>query len=282
MNARSLALGVALVGLFSTGCSEDKARAPTAPGCSDPSCVNPIPIGGATDASAGSDGAVSDSARDGAIGTSDASTTVTGVVRPLSKFTVDPSSVAEISRTITVRAPKIGGGVTPDATPGLDGTFTLSDVAANVGGPTWLQVLFGGNLKAIDAVGLPQTGLFQLPLFDENLPQTTWVALGIATTYPTTPPPATIVVQVFDAKGARKAGVTATTFGDAKGPFYDDGSDVAASAKATGARGTILFLGQTAASGPFNLTLSDGAKAYATIAVPLGSGATSYLALTLD
>jgi hypothetical protein len=270
-------LVIASVGSCVVGCSDEPVRAAAANGCTNPGCANTTPVGGASDGGVG-DATASDVGTDALA--ADAGATVTGIVRPLSKFTVDPTTSADVARTVTVSAPRLGGGNTPAASPGLDGSFTLTDVAATVGGPTWLQVSASGAVAALDAVALPQSGVFQIPLFDAALPQSAWLALGIASAYP--PAAATVVVHVFDAKGARLAGVTAAPFGDAKGPFYDDGADVSAATRTTGARGTLVFLGQTATTTGFNVTLVRGAKTYATVPVPLAPSAVSYLALTLD
>lgn len=267
-----------LLGLFAlllfTACSEEKSRAPAAGGCNDPSCVNTNPVGGG-DSGAGRD-AETDALTDAAF---DASTTVTCTVHPLSKFTLDPASASPTS-TVVVRGPKIGGGVTPDIKPDLTGTFTLPDVAAAVGTPTWLQIVSGGAVRGIDGVPLPSSVALAIPLFDDNLASTTWLTLGIGTPYPTNG--ATVVVHVLDAAGKRKSGVTATPFGDGQGPFYDDGTDISASAKTTGTKGTIVFLGLTAGSSLFTLTVADGTKTYGSINVPLGAGAVSHLALSLE
>lgn len=274
MTARPLGSFALLLLTALTACGEDKTRAPAAAGCDNPGCVNPGPIGGG-DSGAGRD-VETDAVTDAA---SDASTTVTCTVHPLSKFTADPAS-AGLTSTVVVRAPKIGGGVTPDVKADLTGTFTLPDVAAAVGTPTWLQVVSGGAVRGIDGVPLPSADAFAIPLFDDNLASTTWLTLGVGTPYPTSG--ATVVVHVFDAAGKRKSGVTATPFGDGRGPFYDDGTDVSPTAKTTGAQGTIVFLGLTAGSSLFTLTVADGTKTYGSISVPLGASAVSHLALKLE
>jgi len=284
MTRRSFAPSFAVLSLvtFSAcsflACIEDKARAPAAEGCNTPGCANPGVIGGG-------DSGTPDVDRGDAVDSdaaSDASVTATVLVRPVSKFTADFTTTAEASRTVTLSAPKTGGGVT-EASPAIDGTFTLIDVAAAVGAPTWLQVVSGTGVtravKGIDGVPLPSSGILQIPLFDDSLPQTTWLTLGVSAPYPTTA--ATVVVHVFDAAGVRKSGVTASPFGDAKGPFYDDGSDISASAKATGARGTLVYLG-IGATGLFTLTTAAGGKTYASIAIPLAAGAVSHLSLQLE
>lgn len=270
-------LGALLALLVLSACSEDKTRAPAAAGCNDPSCATPPNGGKGGDSGTDATTDANDDAATDAL--TDATVTAVGIVRPLSKFTLDPSAIVAAVTTVTVRGPKVGGGVTPDVSPGLDGTFTLPDVLASVGGPTWLQVVSGGAVKAIDGVPLPASSTFAIPLFDELLPQNTWTSLGIAAAYPTSP--ATVVVHVYDSTGARKSGVSATPFGDGKGPFYDDGTDVTASPTKTGARGTILFLGLTPSS-LFNLTLATATKTYTTIPVPLSAGAVSHLALQVE
>jgi hypothetical protein len=183
-----------------------------------------------------------------------------------------------------VRAPQTGGGIT-EGSPALDGTITLANVAAAVGAPTWLQILSGSGatatLKGLEGVMLPPPAdaPIVVPLFDDLLPANTWMSLGVSAPYPTTP--ATVVVHVFDTTGVRKAGVTASPFGDAHGPYYDDGSDVSPSAAATGARGTIVFLG-IGSTGTFTVTVAAGGTTYPSQAVPLAAGAVSHLSLRLD
>ncbi|MBI2389875.1 MAG: hypothetical protein HYV09_09805 [Deltaproteobacteria bacterium] len=258
-------------------CSEDRSHPPNAGGCNDPSCAQPPgPGGGGGGTDAGRD-ALAD-ATDAVSDAGDAAVTAIGAVRLLTRFTADVAG--EAVRTVFVRAPKVGGGLVEGDTSA--GTFTLPNVQATIGGPTWLQVVTSGatrELRGIDGVQLG-SGTAELALFDNTLPQSTWITLGVGTPYPAGA--ATVVVHVHDFKtGARKPGVTAAAFGDGKGPFYDDGADTSASAKATGARGTIVFLGITPSS-LFNLTLSDATKTYSTVTIPLGANAVSWIALGLE
>jgi hypothetical protein len=262
-----------------SACSESNERAPSLPSCAPGVNCNTGPgvvgSGGGTDSGA-RDAAPSETAFE----VGDGGVTVSAVVRPMSNFVTDPSTVTAFDTTVTLRAPRAGGGAQVEATMAVvDGTYTLNGVAPSIGAPTWIEVLKTGATRTIAGVSAPATGTFALPLFNELLPQTTWNIVAPAAAYP--PGSATVVVHVVTPAGVRKAGVTATAFGTARGPYYDDGSDISPSAMATGARGTIVFLGSTG-SGTFPISLSFGTKTYATVTAPLTTNAVTHVSLALD
>lgn len=267
---RSLPLLVLLV-----GCSGERDLAPTAPACTGIGCANNTGVIGGGGGGGGDASAVDTGVSDAAFEVGDAGVAVTAVVRALTRFTDEPSAGTIVTTNTLLRANKFGGGTT-DSTLMADGTHTIRDVAVTPGVPTTFSVLRAGVARGLDGVWLPATGTINLPLFEETLPQTVWPALVPGVVYPANS--AHVVVHVY-AAGVRRAGVSSLATGDAKGPFYDDGSDIVAGRTSTGARGTIVFLGS--ASSILTITLNEGAKT-ASLTVPLSANAVTHFAATLD
>ncbi len=266
---RTLFLLVVLI-----GCSGERDYAPTAPSCTGVGCANNTGVvgggGGSGDASVVDTG-VSDSAFE----VSDAGVAVTAVVRTLTRFTDEPSAGTIVTMNTLLRANKFGGGTT-DSTVMADGTHTIRDVAVTPGVPTTFSVLRAGIARGLDGVWLPVTGTINLPLFEETLPQVVWPALVPGVVYPANS--AHVVVHVYTG-GVRRAGVSSLATADAKGPFYDDGSDIVSGRTSTGAKGTIVFLGS--ASSNLTITLNAGAKT-TSLSVPLSANAVTHFAATMD
>jgi hypothetical protein len=259
--------------LLLVACSGERDFAPTAPSCKGIGCAPPTGVGGPGGGI--SDSSVADTAGGDAIAVGDAGVAVTAVVRALTRFTDEPSAGTVVTMSTILRANKFGGGTT-DSTVLADGTHTIRDVVVTPGVPTTFSVVRSGIVKALDGVWLPATGTINVPLFDENLAQTMWPALVPGVIFP--PNTAHAVVHVTTG-GARRAGVTSLATGDAKGPFYDDGSDIAPGKTATGTKGTIVFLGSTSAS--IDVTLNAGAKT-ASYRLPLTANAVTHVAIALE
>lgn len=224
-----------------TACS-DARRAATAPPCIGQGCPNNNGViggGGGTN-----DAATDETASDGAFDVPEAGVPVTAMVRALARFTDDPATGAPVTMNIVLRAARMGGGAT-DSVVGPDGSYSLSNVAVVPGAPSNIAILQSNLVRANDGVWLPSAAILNLPLFNESLVTAIWPTLVPATVLP--PNSAHLVIHIENrTTGTRMASVSATsTSADAKGPFYDDGSDVVTGRTATGARGTILFLGST-------------------------------------
>lgn len=262
-----------IVAILCIACSDNSKRAATAPACTGVGCASGT--GGGT--SNGSDATVEDSSTDSAFDVGDAGVAVTAIVRSVARFTDDPATGTPVTTMVLVRANKVGGGVV-DGTLASDGTHTLNGVAVTAGVPTNFAILQGGIIRANDGIWLPATATINLPLFPESLPGATWPTL--VATPPTVPSnSAHVVIHVVNSAGARVSGATATSpSADAKGAFYDDGSDISVSAKSTGARGTILFMGTLAAE--IAVTITAGAK-NTMLRIPLTANAVSYVTAPL-
>ncbi len=279
------ALVVVLPLLIAAACSESKEHPAAPPQCADG--MNCAVGPGGTGSGATKDSGALDGASDAEFEVGDGGVAVTATVRPLSKFVTDPYTVATFDTvSISLRAPRVGGGEVEATMPFADGSYALNGVAPAIGSNTFLEVWKAGTrrtLAGVNAVAPPMAG-FSLPLFADLLPRTTWETIVATTAYPTGS--ATVVVHLYrrDTAGtfSRKPGVRATPFGSARGPYYDDGTDISATATATGASATIVFLGITG-TGTFGLNLTDTtiAKSYETVLLPVAADAVTHLALDL-
>lgn len=273
-----LVLPIALAPAIGVACSQSNDRAPAAPSCAEGVNCNTGP--GIVSSGGGGDTGTTDApTTDAAFEVGEAGVAVSAIVHSLPRFG-DPLSGA-FETTVALRAPRMGGGTDVEATMPIsaDGTYTLTGVAPVIGGPTWLQVWKAGIKRTQAGVVLPSSTVFQLPLFPETLPAETWNNTGQTTVYPTNP--STVVVHVFDDKNSRLPGAKAAAGPGAttKGPFYDVGTDVGVGT-ATGAKGTIVFIGITGVS-LFPVALSVGTTNYATIQVPVEPNVVTYLGVSL-
>ncbi len=260
-------------------CDSDKDRPPAAGGCQPGVPCNPLPGSSGGGGDAGSDAAAADATGDA---DPDASSSVTGFVRRIrTSFTEEPSATAEAAAGVTVAALQLGGG-TVQALSAADGSFTLSPILANVGEATWFDVAQSGLVRSHAGVAVPSTAPIQLPFYDETLVVTTANRVpGLV--LPANP--VTVVVHVYDGNTSgnpRLAGVSSQPIGLAAKPYYDDGLDVTGLPTATGARGTIVFMGGDASTNPYPVTLSYGGKSRGTVSVPVKAGAVSWIAVLVD
>ena len=256
-------------------CSDDRKAAPAAPPCVGAGCS---PGGGVIGGGGGTgDATVAETATDTAFDVPEAGVPVVAIVRALTRFTDDPAMGTPLTMSIVLRAGRMGGGST-DSTVGPDGTFLLNNVAVIPGVPSNIAIVQSGQLRANDGVWPLVGGTLNLPLFSEALPAAMWPTLVPASTLP--PNTAHLVVHVVSNAGARLSGVSATTSSaDAKGPFYDDGSDVVSGRTATGARGTILFMGSSATE--ISVTFAFAAKTLG-FRVPLTPNVVTHFTATMN
>lgn len=269
MTRTLLLLAVALV-----ACSDDRSLAPSAPACTGVGCANNTGVVGGGGGKG--DATVSDTLSDTPLDIGDAGATFNVTVRSTARFTDDPALGTPLTMNVLVRANKFGGGTT-EGILSLDGSHAMRDVAVNPGVPTTLSVLTSGITRAVNGVWLPTSVALNIPLFNETLPQTLWPSVVPTAVYPTNS--AHVVVHVYNSAGARRAGVTSLTTGDARGPFYDDGSDIAPGRTSTGAKGTIVFLGSVAST--LTVSLNSGVTSVS-YTVPLVANAVTHFTARID
>jgi hypothetical protein len=250
-------------------CSSEKEHPPTIGGGCVSNCGT---IGGTS----GTDSSVADgTTSDASFEVGEAGVPLLAKVTFLGKYPGDPAKGLARSN-VTVRAQRVGVGTTDILVVNADGSFTLDGISPSMGIPTWFTILEGGVAKGY--VGLqypwPADGSIALPLFDDTLPVATAVSGTI------TAGNGSVVVHVTDGAGKRLAGVTAAPIGSAL-PYYDSGSDsVESTASATGANGTVVFLGIPIGSATVTLTWMG--KPQPSITVPTGADATSWIHVAIE
>ncbi len=252
-------------------CSSEKDRPPTLGGGSG----NPTGMGG-TGGGVGTDAAVTGDAFSDAFGDGGA-VTASGVVRQPGDLLSEAAN-ATAAPNITVRASKVGGGVT-EVKSQLGGDFTLPDIAAAVAAPTWLQLVETGRTTPSSIVGVMLPGTLVLPLYRDTIVASSAGSIGLAVDTATR---ATVVIHVYNPQGARYAGIKARTVGTDRA-YYDEGLAISATATQTGTSGTLVFYNVSpATSNPFSLTLERGATAYKTESLPIAAGAVTSLRISLQ
>lgn len=275
---RVVIVAVPLAFVVAASCSEPSDRPPAAPNCMGLTCGSG-PGPGTSGGSDAGETSVTDASTDAPFEVGEAGVPVRAIVRPLASFTADPeTSTMFDSTSMSVRAPRVGGGFSEATMADIEGAFTLTAVQPSIGAATYVDVWKSGVHRTHAAVLYRPEVTLNLPLFAAELPQVLWTQSGAMTAFPTTS--STVVVHVVGPTGARASGVKALPFGTGRGPYYDDGSDVSPMATTqTGARGTIVFLGL---SGSFQLTLSTATKTYAAVTLTLSPGAVTYATFQVD
>lgn len=261
---RPSVFAVAIAFTFLAACSSKQDHPPNAGECSgDAACLG---VGGPPNGGGGGRDAGGDATTDG--GGDAATVAIGGSVYSMSSFTREPSTglLDTSSTTLVVRGTHLDGTGAQSSV--IAGQYSIADLGRNqpltwvrlfdvVPGRTEvLRTLFAFPPSNVPALTLP------IPLYPPELARSTALSVGIPTTVDGT---GTIVLQVADSTGAGRAGVTASKLTGAFGPYYDDADSVTL-ASATGARGTIVFLGVTAAAAGQQIVLSFGGPTGSTIA----------------
>lgn len=240
-----------------TACSSKSDHPANLGSCgADADCTGGGPITGGG-GGGGGDGGTSDTS------TSDAGQIAigTGHVNAVAAYTQSPSTgTPTSSTTMSVRGLRAG---TFSSAPVVAGSFTLGGLDDTapvnwlyldevVGTTTTTRTIYGFVVAA--AGGSYDV---DIPVFADTLPTNIASSVGFLPETGTLAGSATVVVQVLDASGTPTKGVTADLV---PGRFYDDGADgFVADGAATGARGTILWLGVGPTSG-FTIVFTNGAS----------------------
>ncbi|MBK7400574.1 MAG: hypothetical protein IPJ34_31065 [Myxococcales bacterium] len=166
---------------------------------------------------------------------------------------------------VTARALKQGGG-NVEATTGLAGTFSLTNVDSTLS-PTWVSLTTSGRPKVLAgiAVGPDLTTTLDVPVFASDAVATATALVGLPPG-DTTKALATVVLRVVDATGAPLAGAKAGAVGGAFGPFYDDGKDLGPTGTATGKQGAIVYLQVPVLGGGLPVVVQSGTTSVTVVA----------------
>ncbi len=221
------------------------------------------PIGGG--GAGGGGDAAKDSVADADVGDgSDGPATIEGTARASSGLASTLSAGLALS-SVTARALKRGGG-TVEATTGLAGTFSLTNVDAALS-PAWVSLTASGRPKVLAGIAVSPalTTTVEVPVFAADAVATATALVGLPPG-DTTKALATVVLRVVDGTGAPLAGAKAGAVGGAFGPYYDDGKDLGPTGTATGKQGTIVYLQVPALGGGLPVVVQSGTTSVTVVA----------------
>lgn len=259
-------------------CSSSATHPPGATNCAPgiDCTIQPIPTSTVPETGAPDAATDADATTDGPI-----ELAVTGEVRQPSSWGQAVDKGTLVANGYSVAGTRADGSTTTVTVSG--GAFTLPALQTTPSG-NWVSVLRGTTLRTlawVDTQAGAVSGL-EIPVFDDALPLTTASAVSLPVVTTGT---ASLVVRVVAANGAPVAGVTTTLANYLNGglgyfgPYYDDGADgVTALTSATGAKGTLVFLGvdPSKAGLGLNVALSIPGVGTQTVSLPAKADAVSF------
>jgi hypothetical protein len=202
-----------------------------------------------------------------------------GSVKTLATLAGWPASGVTGPAGLTVSASSMSGSEVTATTDG-SGNFSLTGFV--VASPyTWFELKSASTVETVAGFGFPSStgtyGSLVIPQWTGDVVVAAASACNLGTATAGT---GTLVLTVVDGTGTRVKGAKASGFRASTGPCYDDGTDVTATAIATGALGTVAFFGISPSAVPSPVSVTSG-TATGSINPPIVADAVTYAVLAV-